>query len=577
MAACWVVTGGARGITFAIVRELAARIGQKNNQKCGHKFILIGRAAPVLSDEWRDIWERDRAHFRTRVIESVQREHPKATLAFCLEREAALIQQIELSQNLASLGPLGVDGEYVALDGCDEAGVAAFWQGLCERYPEGDFRLIHGAAINRERRLVDQDLSVWKAVFDAKVKTLVNFLKASRETARPFREIFLFGSVASYIGGFGQTDYGAANTLFSSLAGMASQLLPHTRLLCLSFPAWDTVGMSVRPHTKKFFTSIGFPYLSLEEGVRLSADLILSPDARGEIVIGSPALFDSIAKLYGRPSLEGDKKTEPKSEVPTGGGDSLQFVSRFTAEDDVIRNHSASQLGALLPGAGYIAKLIGYFREAYPHQRLVAIRNLAWKLPFTVRGDSELLCRVTPMTRDRLRFQFFRVGESAVYCDGLIECTDRVGEKAVAPSRLIFPDIRGMETVSPESLYAKLRGAEYFHGGSFRCVRAIWRSDEAVLSHLRVDEPDRFKRLTYLLDGVAQTRGLVEGIGMPCRIRALHLYADDFGEDLYVYAPLKTYQSDFPLSSLDLAVFNAKRELVASYDQFKIFQRDPAA
>jgi acyl transferase domain-containing protein len=198
-------TGGARGITAEVLRELAAP---------GNTLVLTGRSA-MPADEPPELAalagaDALRAHF----VAQVRAGAIKLTPGEIQRRVQSVLGEREMRANIADFRAAGATVEYQAVDVTDEQAVAALLADLTRRHGRID-GIVHGAGVIEDKRLADKRSDSWSRVVETKVLGLL----ALQKHVDPKRLKFLsvFSSVAGRYGNSGQSDYATANELMNRL------------------------------------------------------------------------------------------------------------------------------------------------------------------------------------------------------------------------------------------------------------------------------------------------------------------------------------------------------------------------
>jgi len=210
------VTGGARGITAELCRELA---------RPGVRLVLVGRS-PMSSggESGPDDAERQR--------------------------------------HIEALRALGAEIEYHAIDVRDEAPFAALIADL-QRRVGGIDAVIHGAGIIDDRRIESKGDDSFDRVFDTKVNgalTLARHLSPER-----LKWMVFLGSISGRFGNPGQADYAAANETLNRIAWTLHHAWPTTRVVTINWGPWEGGGMASES-VRAFLVAQGIQLISPAAG-----------------------------------------------------------------------------------------------------------------------------------------------------------------------------------------------------------------------------------------------------------------------------------------------------------------------
>lgn len=269
-----VVSGGARGVTAACVVELARRTGAR--------FALLGRT-PLADEPEACRGVADRAELGRQLWADARSRGEQLAPRGLDARVRALLAGREVRETLAAVEAAGGSARYLAADVLDPADLARALAAV--RGAWGPVTaVVHGAGINADRRILDKPEEEARAVFDTKVRGLVNLLAATSED--PLRALCGFGSISGRWGNPGQADYAMANDVAAKLLDLERRRRPAlSACRSIAWGPWD--GGMVTPALRVRWESAGVPVLASEEGAaRLCAELAAGAD-EVEVVVGS--------------------------------------------------------------------------------------------------------------------------------------------------------------------------------------------------------------------------------------------------------------------------------------------------
>ncbi|MDY0374137.1 MAG: SDR family NAD(P)-dependent oxidoreductase [Desulfobacterium sp.] len=242
------VTGGARGITFEIMKQVVKTLKTD--------LVILGSSDingldPKFTKEGLD---------REKIMALVKTEMPGARPIKVRHRVDRVVQMRESAANLALLESLGVKVTYHAVDVTDPDRVrqAVAAHGTIDG-------VIHGAGIEMSQFIPKKDVNDFTRVMDVKVKGMVNLLSAMEK--RDYSFFCVFSSVTSRFGNEGQADYTAANDLITKLTLAQQQLHPERQFKVYSWTAWSGAGMATNPTVVKVLEQRGLEFLPLNQGV----------------------------------------------------------------------------------------------------------------------------------------------------------------------------------------------------------------------------------------------------------------------------------------------------------------------
>ncbi len=253
----WVVliTGGARGITAQIARELVVP---------GMRLILLGKSPLSEAESVLTAGISDRTLLRQVFLKQGLMLTPVQ-----IERKIdGVLRDRTIGDNLQELSKAGAVVEYVALDVRDERVFGTFIDNICDRYGRLD-AVIHGAGIIEDKLIVDKTLASFDAVFDTKVDS--TFILSRHLKFDSLKLLVLFSSVAGRYGNRGQADYAAANEVMNRFAWQMQQKCLSTRVVAINWGPWDSPGMA-NETVKRQFIEQGVIPIAVAAGRQFFAD-----------------------------------------------------------------------------------------------------------------------------------------------------------------------------------------------------------------------------------------------------------------------------------------------------------------
>jgi len=316
------VTGGARGITSAILQNLARRAPAT--------YILIGRTAfngPAVLD-------LDLDAEKSRIRDELKASGERVTPVAIQKRLNRILAQQEIAQTLANLGQTGSKVEYVSCDLADAVSVRQMVTRVVAAHgPIAGF--IHGAGVEESKLIHEKDRAGFDRVFAGKALGALALWESARSESLKFA--VLFSSVAGRFGNIGQADYSAANECLNKLAQLINAS-SRTRALSIDWTAWDDVGMATEGSMKQILESRGIDLLPASQGAPMVADL-LDAGIYGEVLVAGRLgdMFDG--PVPHKAELSAVSQTTEKA----------TFERTLSLDDPFMRDH-VYEGHALLPG-----------------------------------------------------------------------------------------------------------------------------------------------------------------------------------------------------------------------------------
>lgn len=240
----WVVliTGGARGITNRVAKQLA---------QPGVRLVVVGRSA---AGDVRD--------------------------------------------GLDALSARGASVEYHAVDVRDAGAFGGLIDGLYERYGRID-AVVHGAGVIEDRRIEEKTRDAFDRVFDTKADSA--WILRDRLRPEGLRWVALFSSVTGRLGNLGQCDYAAANEVLNRIAWEMSRAWPATRVRAIGWGPWRDGGM-VGPDLARVLEARGFQLIDPDDGLAFFATELDGAAEQVEVLAGAGPFEAAGSSTSGQPA-----------------------------------------------------------------------------------------------------------------------------------------------------------------------------------------------------------------------------------------------------------------------------------
>ncbi|RLB55854.1 MAG: hypothetical protein DRI34_09985, partial [Deltaproteobacteria bacterium] len=268
------ITGGAGDITGRIARDLAENLK-------GSYYLADLMPEPAADDPDIKLLAEDRTALQRTILTRLRASNEKVTPVM-VEHELNLVERRAAAlRNLQALRECGAQASQVQLDVTDPAAVERVIGEIVSRHGRLDY-ILHAAGLERSQSLGRKRPETFDLVFDVKVQGLHALLRATRNV--DLRGLMLFGSVAGRFGNAGQTDYAAANDLFSKCAAYLRAARPGLQAFVLAYSGWDGAGMATRGSIPQQLAAAGINLIPLEEGAS-SVRRALASGIRGEVVV----------------------------------------------------------------------------------------------------------------------------------------------------------------------------------------------------------------------------------------------------------------------------------------------------
>lgn len=228
----FVVTGGARSVTFACVHQLGKTYGTK--------FILLGRSNIDQSLEWAK-GATEPAAVQALFLEEMKQKGLKLTPKEMTQRVAEAVNQLTIENNLRLLEESGIQAVYYACDICEASAVQ-------QAIADGQAKLgqvtglIHGAGVLRDRPLLKKSEDDFQTVIMPKIIGFKHCIEAIQP--EKLRYLCAFSSTAAVLGNPSQTDYALANEILNKSLAEWKKVYPHAFSLSMNWGPWQGGMMS---------------------------------------------------------------------------------------------------------------------------------------------------------------------------------------------------------------------------------------------------------------------------------------------------------------------------------------------
>jgi NAD(P)-dependent dehydrogenase (short-subunit alcohol dehydrogenase family) len=271
------VTGGARGITAAIARELARRFRPT--------LLIVGRSElPPEQEAAETAALTTPESIKAALIARMQHDGHAPAPGLIEARFRRLMQAREIRDNLARMTEAGAVVHYYTADVRDEAEFGGLLDQLQRRF--GPLAgVIHGAGVIEDRLVRDKTPESFDRIFQTKVVS-ARILSEQLDPAR-LKVCAFFASVASRFGNKGQSDYAAANEVLSKLALLLDRQWP-ARVFSVAWGPWSEIGMVA--DLEGHLVRRGLRLISPREGPALFvAELLHGRKGESEIILAGGA------------------------------------------------------------------------------------------------------------------------------------------------------------------------------------------------------------------------------------------------------------------------------------------------
>jgi NAD(P)-dependent dehydrogenase (short-subunit alcohol dehydrogenase family)/acyl carrier protein len=457
------VTGGAKGITAAVVAELAKSVPAS--------FILLGRSALTSNDESpATAGLSTDMDLRKAIIAELRARGGDCTPAIVEGRLTELKSNREVHRNLAAITAAGGKVEYIPCDIRDEDNLIQVLADVQSRHG-AIHGIIHGAGVIDDRHIKDKTAESFDRVVRTKIDPILTLLENIDRNA--LQLVALFSSTSGFFGNSGQCDYAAANEVLNRIACRLRSTW-HGKVVSFNWGPWAGAGM-VTPEVAAKMRAGGIDLIPLSAGCAAACrEMLNSEPTSPRVIMGrGPWLQDEQLRAGMDFSAYGTLLGGPLEVLPGGG-----FVARVVLDRTSRYLHDHRIEGkAVLPVAMAVGLMAEAARLKHPEWHVAAVENVRMLSGITIEHDTrEILLRVEPLSGDQQSRRWLvsirpvEMPQRILY-DAHVELASTPPVAPIAN----FPDPieAALEATASEAYDRWL-----FHGPSYKVIQAFAGADE---------------------------------------------------------------------------------------------------
>jgi NAD(P)-dependent dehydrogenase (short-subunit alcohol dehydrogenase family)/acyl carrier protein len=325
------VTGGARGITFEILKGLVSKY--KVN------LVICARSSIALEAEFAKpgIGEQE-------IFNALAQKMAGAKPVEIKKAVAKVKGQLEAAANIKTLESLGAKVDYHAVDVTDGKSLGAVIAAL----PKID-GIIHAAGFEESQLIPRKDLKTFNSVFDTKITGALNLINALK--GKEYRFFIGFSSVAARFGNDGQCDYSAANEMLCRLLQKEKRTNPGRAYKVFDWTAWGEVGMATKEAVIKFLSAQGVEFLPVKLGVEFFLNDLTDPKEDEVVVTNKVPAFDRDGLFSSRKPEHGSAKAPFLGKTISKSEEGASWCREFVLSNDTFFDHHTKDGVPLFLGA----------------------------------------------------------------------------------------------------------------------------------------------------------------------------------------------------------------------------------
>ncbi len=519
----WIVliTGGARGITAEVAKEIAAKFRPT--------IILVGRS-PLPDPEGADTaYLKTENELKSALIRTWKQSGEKLLPKQVQQRVTHLLRNREILGNIEHMKAAGAKVTYFSADVCDGEEFGRLIKGAYEKHGRLDL-VIHGAGIIEDNLIENKSFESFCRVFDTKAQSV--FWLARHLRFESLKGLVLFSSVVGRFGNRGQTDYSATNEVVNKVARYLNPRYPG-RTVAINFGPWASSGM----------VSAGVEMQLKERDVQLvpadlgrkavDSELTFGRKDDVEVVVGdglwrnlndTQAALDTyhgaehnreddsdlpaVAQKLGLPYLYAARwksRGVEKSEIEV----QLRIMEHPYLLDHRMDRKVVIPFAVAMEIASQAAKAVTHGSEVVRVQEFRAIKGIIFE-----GAERNLLVTLIPGTKDLLEIRIALADKAKYFTHKGIFQMGRAKIEAPAESSRFTSEKLEAFPYTVQSAYAKL----LFHGPSLQTIQRFEGiSANRIQAEFKPSQPVKMVKAArndawifdpVMLDGVSQLAGL---------------------------------------------------------------------
>jgi NAD(P)-dependent dehydrogenase (short-subunit alcohol dehydrogenase family) len=373
----WVVfvTGGARGITAEVLREILLP---------GMTIHIVGRASepgaePAWSQEAGTVGE-----LRKKIIEQAKASGRAITPVLMEKEMSAILRDREIRMNLKGFREKGARVVYHSADVRDEVAMEEIIRSIYQEHGRID-AVIHGAGIIEDKLLMDKTADSFHRVFDTKADSTYLLSRFLRPDS--LKCLVFFASVAGRAGNRGQCDYAAANELVNRFAWWLHHRWAHVRISSINWGPWET-GMASAEVNRQFRERGVIPIPRAEGRTFFKKEILFAPPDEVEPIAG---FFQSQRKE----TTASLRWPLLQNAAVRHDGHEASFESTLSIKSHPFLNDHRMDEKVVVPSVVAIELMAETVQSGWPQWSIIEVQNHQQLRGMILEADNDLEIRIT--------------------------------------------------------------------------------------------------------------------------------------------------------------------------------------
>jgi enediyne polyketide synthase len=486
----FLVTGGAKGITFELVRELSRRTGIK--------LAILGSSP--LGDSESDT-NRNNEVFRN--LQWFEKEGIRYRYFQCDVTDQLAVQKTvrEVGQALGT-----VTG------------------------------ILHGAGVSQLKLFREMDLQTCIANIRVKARGLYNILSAV--SLDKLKALHVISSILGSTGMSGQSDYTFANAWLNGALQSVLHFYPHIHCLSLGYSIWSETGLGKKLGAVESLAKQGITPINSKDGIDSYIQLTRQPCLSSTFLIIGRMTPELEATLFA-PAQKPDGRFLEKIQRWVPAGELVADTSISHSTDTYISEHVFDGT-PVFPGVMVIEAMVEAALACTGRKDMPVLQSIRFSRPLIVPADDQVIMRVMavadPPQSGMIRVKMAIRSESDGFKQNHFRADCVFGadkpHKAEIP---VCPDLPEKLSVSTE----EFSPAPLFQGKFLRRISSIYRLEPASESITEITVPEGeqyfenvnnssiFTVSPAARDSALQSGALALPVGfLPVEIDELRIYRD---------------------------------------------------